>query len=143
MTDQLRRIEIKVGVMYGSDVNKVMEILLNCSKENQKILTRPAAYVLFQDFGESYLEFELRCWTSDYTDWLDIRSDLRVAINNSFEKEGIVIPFPQRDLHIITDRTKDHLDEDDHKRRKKRLGTDENKEIKEDDKNEEDEEEKE
>ncbi|RKY93401.1 MAG: hypothetical protein DRQ13_09505, partial [Ignavibacteriae bacterium] len=109
MTDQLRRIEIKVGVMYGSDVNNVMELLLNCAKENQKILARPAAYVLFQDFGESYLEFELRCWTSDYTDWIDIRSELRVAINNSFEKEGIVIPFPQRDLHIITDRTKDQL----------------------------------
>ncbi len=139
MTDQLRRIEIKVGVMYGSDVNKVMEILLNCAKENQKILTRPASYVLFQDFGESYLEFELRCWTSNYTDWLDIRSDLRVAINNSFEKEGIVIPYPQRDLHIITDRTKDHLSEDDNTRRKKRLGTDRDKEIKEDDKNEEEE----
>ncbi len=139
MTDQLRRIEIKVGVMYGSDVTNVMEIMLNCAKENQQILTRPASYVLFQDFGESYLEFELRCWTSDYTDWLDIRSDLRVAINNSFEKEGIVIPFPQRDLHIITDRTKDHLSEDENTRRKKRLGTDKQKEIKEDDKKEEEE----
>ena len=127
MTDQLRRIEIKVGVMYGSDVNKVMEILLNCAKENQKILSRPAPYVLFNDFAESYLEFELRCWTSNYTEWLEIRSDLRVTINNLFEKEGIVIPFPQRDLHIITDRTKDQLSEDDNTRRKKRLGTDENK----------------
>jgi small-conductance mechanosensitive channel len=142
MTDQLRRIEIKVGVMYGSDVTNVMEILLNCAKENQKILTRPASYVLFQDFGESYLEFELRCWTSDYTDWLDIRSDLRVAINNSFEKEGIVIPFPQRDLHIITDRTQDHLDEDDTTRRKKRLGTVGDKKINEAEKEENEEEEK-
>ena len=137
MTDQLRRIEIKVGVSYGSDVNKVMETLLNCSKENEKILTRPTAIVLFEDFANSHLLFELRCWTSDYTDWLDIRSDLRVAINNSFEKEGIVIPFPQRDLHLITDRTKDHLSEDDNTRRKKRLGTDKQKEIKKDDKKEE------
>jgi len=117
----------------------VMEILLNCAKGNQKILTRPAAYVLFQDFADSYLEFELRCWTSDYTDWLDIRSDLRVAINNSFEKEGIVIPFPQRDLHIITDRSKDELGEDDHTIRKKRLGIKEDKKIKKDDKNDEEE----
>jgi small-conductance mechanosensitive channel len=137
MTDQLRRIEIKVGVMYGSDVSKVMEILLNCAKENQKILPRPAPYVLFNDFAESYLEFELRCWTSNYTEWLEIRSDLRVTINNLFEKEGIVIPFPQRDLHIITDRTKDHLSEDENTRRKKRLGTDKQKEIKKDDKKEE------
>jgi small-conductance mechanosensitive channel len=139
MTDQLRRIEIKIGVMYGSDVNKVMEILLNCAKESQKILSRPAPYVLFNDFAESYLEFELRCWTSNYTEWLEIRSELRVTINNLFEKEGIVIPFPQRDLHIITDRTKDHLSEDDNTRRKKRLGTDKQKEIKEDDKKEEEE----
>jgi potassium efflux system protein len=139
MTDQLRRIEIKIGVMYGSDVNKVMEILLNCAKESQKILSRPAPYVLFNDFAESYLEFELRCWTSNYTEWLETRSDLRVTINNLFEKEGIVIPFPQRDLHIISDRTKDHLSEDDNTRRKKRLGTDKDKEIKEDDKNEEEE----
>lgn len=121
MTDQLRRIEIKVGVMYGSDVNKVMEILLDCAKGNQKILTRPAAYVLFQDFAESYLEFELRCWTSDYSAWIDIRSDIRVAIINAFEKEGIVIPFPQRDLHIITDRTKEQAEDDDITRRKKSL----------------------
>jgi len=141
MTDQLRRIEIIVGVMYGSDVDKVMEILLKCATENQKILTRPAAYVLFQDFAESYLEFELRCWTSNYTDWIEIRSDLRVAINNSFEKEGIVIPFPQRDLHIITDRTKEQTDKDENIRRKERLGRkdDDVNEVKEDDKNEEDE----
>ncbi len=139
MTDQLRRIEIKVGVMYGSDVSKVMEILLNCAKGNQKILTRPGAYVLFEDFAESYLEFELRCWTSNYTDWLEIRSDLRVAINNSFEKEGIVIPYPQRDLHIITDRTKEKLAEDDHTKRKKRLGIDKDKKIKEEDENDEEE----
>jgi len=122
MTDQLRRIEIKVGVMYGSDVNKVMETLLNCAKENQKILTRPAPYVLFQDFADSELEFELRCWTSDYGAWIDIRSEIRVAIVNSFEKEGIVIPFPQRDLHIITDRTKEQIDSDEITRRKKRVG---------------------
>jgi len=118
MTDQLRRIEIKVGVMYGSDVNKVMEILLNCAKTHPKILTRPVPYVLFQNFGESYLEFELRCWTSDFGAWIDIRSEIRVAINNTFEKEGIVIPYPQRDIHIITDKT----EENDIIRRKKRSG---------------------
>jgi len=135
MTDQLRRIEIKVGVMYGSDVDRVMELLLKCATENHKILTRPAAYVLFQDFAESYLEFELRCWSSNYTDWIEIRSDLRVAINNSFEKEGIVIPFPQRDLHIITDRTKEQTDKDENIRRKERLGRkdDDVNEVKEDD----------
>jgi len=108
MTDQLRRIEIKVGVKYGSDVEHVMEVLLQCAKHHKQILVNPVAYVLFNDFAESYLEFELRCWTSNYSAWLDIRSEIRVAIDKEFKKEGIEIPFPQRDLHIVSDLTKDN-----------------------------------
>ena len=100
LSDQLRRIDIKIGVAYGTDVALVMKSLLKCAKDHQQILTSPAPYVLFNDFAESYLEFELRCWTSNYPDWIFIRSDIRVTIDNAFEKEGIVIPFPQRDLHL-------------------------------------------
>ncbi len=46
------------------------------------------------------LEFELRCWTSNYPDWIFIKSEIRIAIDEAFAKEGIVIPFPQRDLHL-------------------------------------------
>jgi len=99
-SDQLRRIDIKVGVAYGTDVALVMKTLLSCAKNNEQILTSPAPYVLFNDFAESYLEFELRCWTSNYPDWIFIRSNIRVAIDKAFEKENIAIPFPQRDLHI-------------------------------------------
>ncbi len=107
MSDQLRRIEIKVDAAYGSDVSKVMELLLNCAKGHQKILVNPGPYVLFQDFGDSGLQFELRCWTSNYAAWVDIRSEIIIAIESTFRQEGIEIPFPQRDLHIITDKTKD------------------------------------
>ena len=100
MSDQLRRIDIKIGVAYGTDASLVMKTLLNCATNNKQILNNPSAYVLFNDFAESYLEFELRCWTSNYPDWIFIRSDIRVAIDEAFEKEGIVIPFPQRDLHL-------------------------------------------
>ena len=99
MTDKLRRIDIKVGVSYGTNVELVMQTLLKCAKDQKDILTSPAPYVLFNDFAESYLEFELRCWTS-HPDWIFIRSDIRIAIDEAFEKEGIVIPFPQRDLHL-------------------------------------------
>jgi small-conductance mechanosensitive channel len=99
MTDKLRRIDIKVGVSYGTDVALVMQTLLKCAKDQKDILTSPAPYVLFNDFAESYLEFELRCWTS-HPDWIFIRSDIRIAIDETFEKDGIVIPFPQRDLHL-------------------------------------------
>ncbi|MDX1699292.1 MAG: mechanosensitive ion channel [Melioribacteraceae bacterium] len=99
MTDRLRRIDIKVGVSYGTNIELVMQTLLKCAKDQQDILTNPAPYVLFNDFAESYLEFELRCWTS-HPDWIFIRSDIRVAIDKAFEKEKIIIPFPQRDLHL-------------------------------------------
>ena len=100
LSDQLRRIDIKVGVAYGTDVNLVMETLLECAKLNENILTSPAPYVLFNDFADSSLEFELRSWTSNYSDWVEIRSDIRVAIDKAFKEKNIEIPFPQRDLHL-------------------------------------------
>ena len=121
MTDRLRRIEIKVGVSYGTDVALVMQTLLKCAKDHQQILTNPASSVLFNDFAESYLEFELRCWTSHYSDWVTIRSDIRVAIDEAFDKEGIVIPFPQRDLHIISNITQDETKEKDFTDKRKKL----------------------
>ena len=100
LSDQRRRIDVKVGVAYGSNVDLVKETLLKCAKENEKLLTSPAPYVLFDEFGDSSLNFELRCWTSDFASWVEIRSDIRSAIDKAFRKKNIEIPFPQRDLHI-------------------------------------------
>jgi len=100
LSDQLRRIDIKVGVAYGTDINLVMETLLECAKLNEKLLSAPAPYVLFNDFADSCLEFELRCWTSDFAEWVEIRSNIRVAINKAFKEKKIEIPFPQRDIHL-------------------------------------------
>ena len=74
MTDRLRRLDIKIRVSYGTNIELVMQTLLKCAKDQKDILTNPAPYVLFNDFAESYLEFELRCWTS-HPDWIFIRSD--------------------------------------------------------------------
>ncbi|MCW9066653.1 MAG: mechanosensitive ion channel [Ignavibacteriaceae bacterium] len=120
LSDQRRRIDIKVGVAYGTDISLAMETLLECAKKNEKILIAPVPYVLFNDFGESSLDFELRCWTSDFASWVEIRSDIRVAIDEAFEKEEIVIPYPQRDLHIITDKTKEKDEIGETETRKKR-----------------------
>ena len=100
LSDHRRRIDIKIGVAYGTDVNLVMETLLECAKINDKILTSPPPYVLFNDFGESSLDFELRCWTADFALWIEIRSDLRIAVEKAFREKKIEIPFPQRDLHL-------------------------------------------
>ncbi len=90
---------IKVGVAYGSDVKKVTEILLECAKNSKKVLKNPAPYVLFQDFGPSSLEFELRCYSSNIWNGWDIPSDLRYEINKRFVEEKIEIPFQQLVIH--------------------------------------------
>ncbi len=101
LSDSQRRLIIKVGVAYGTDPNEVIKILMGVAKKNKEILEDPAPYVLFREFGDSALGFELRCYT-DSDNWLFILSDLHVKVNDSINAAGIVIPFPQRDLHIKT-----------------------------------------
>jgi small-conductance mechanosensitive channel len=94
------RVELPVGVAYGSDVAKVMEILQRCLKEHESILRIPEPYVLFTGFGDSSLDFEARGQISNVEYRISVQSDLRIAIYLAFEEAGIEIPFPQRDLHI-------------------------------------------
>ena len=94
------RVTIPVGVSYGCDPEKVREILLDCANRHDKVLKDPPAFVLFMDFGASSLEFELRCYLSDISNGLTVRSDLRFAILAALREAGIEIPFPQQDLHL-------------------------------------------
>ena len=91
---------LKVGVAYGSDVEKVSEILRKVAGENEHILNEPSSKIFFVDFGNSSLDFELRFWVSELWTTDEILSDLRYAIDREFNIENITIPFPQRDLHI-------------------------------------------
>lgn len=93
------RQSVKVGVAYGTDVQKVTEILLECAKSNKKVLKVPAPYVIFKDFGSSALEFELRCYSSNIWQGWTLPSDLRYEINRRFMEEGIEIPFQQIVIH--------------------------------------------
>lgn len=94
------RITIKVGVSYGSDADKVQNILLAIADEHPAILKIPPPYVLFMNFGDSALEFELRCVVRDVQQCLSVRSELNFAVLARFRAEGIEIPFPQRTLHF-------------------------------------------
>ena len=97
--DNWTRLSVSVGVAYGSDVEKVREILLECAASHPKVLKKPAPYVIFTDFGNSSLDFELRCYSSNiWEGWL-VPSDLRFTINKRFIEEGIEIPFPQVVVH--------------------------------------------
>jgi potassium efflux system protein len=96
----LGRITIKVGVNYGSDPERVRDLLLGVAVEHPFVLKEPAPYVLFMAFGDSALEFELRCIVSDVQQRLVMQSELNFAVLASFRKAGIDIPFPQRTVHI-------------------------------------------
>jgi potassium-dependent mechanosensitive channel len=97
---KLGRVIIRVGVSYDSDPEQVREILLACAQQNPDLLKRPAPQVLFQEFGDSSLNFEVRFFLREIDELLRVSSDLRFAIKKAFAEAGIEIPFPQRDLHI-------------------------------------------
>ncbi|UCF64515.1 MAG: mechanosensitive ion channel [bacterium] len=100
LSDQLRRIEVKVGVSYGSDPNQVLKILKKVADDHEGALEYPAPMVLFLGFGESSLDFSLRVWTSDFDNWIQFSSEITLQVHNALKEAGIEIPFPQRDLHL-------------------------------------------
>jgi small-conductance mechanosensitive channel len=100
-TDRDVRFNIPVGVSYNSDPEAVKRILLEVADEHSGVLKTPEPDVIFEEFGESSLNFLLRVWTREYiTRPYILRSELNFAIKKKFKEQGIEIPFPQRDLHI-------------------------------------------
>jgi potassium efflux system protein len=100
LADRLRRITLPVGVAYGTDPERVIELLLEVARRHDLVLADPEPRAFFLAFGESSLDFEVRVWTSEYDSRLQIQSDLAVAVNRALAENGIEIPFPQRDLHV-------------------------------------------
>jgi small-conductance mechanosensitive channel len=100
LNDRNRRIEIPVGVAYGTDPKVVLEILREVAGRQPLLLRHPPPIALFTGFGESSLDFSLRFWTSAGDTWGTVRSAALVEIHAELAKAGIEIPFPQRDLHV-------------------------------------------
>ncbi len=99
--DHKTRFFLKVGVAYGSDVALVKKLLIEVAGAHSLILKNPPPIVLFSDFGDSSLNFELGFWTKKTFEHKIILSDLRFAIDKKFREHDVTIPFPQRDIHII------------------------------------------
>ncbi|MFP4158062.1 MAG: mechanosensitive ion channel domain-containing protein [Desulfobacterales bacterium] len=96
------RRSVRVGVAHGSDIDLVRQILTDVAYQHPRVLRRPHPEVLFADFGENALIFELRFWA--HVDWfLTVETDVRFDIDNKFRENNIRIPFPQRDIHFKTD----------------------------------------
>ncbi|WKK65657.1 mechanosensitive ion channel family protein [Lutimonas zeaxanthinifaciens] len=99
LSDSIKRVEILIGTKYGSDPNKILEILKEAVKSSEDALKDPEPQALFSDFGDSSLNFRLRFWVH-YEVGLKAKSDVSIAIYNLFEKHGIEIPFPQQDVYL-------------------------------------------
>lgn len=99
--DRSVRLTLAVGTSYSSDPEQVRRLLLQVAGSHPDVLTNPAPDVIFTDFGDSSLDFELRVWTTNQvrTPYI-LKSDLYFAIFDLFKREEIELPFPQRDLHI-------------------------------------------
>ena len=99
--DRNVRFNIPVGVAYKEDPEKVKQILLEVADKDEGVLKSPKPDVLFVEFGDSSLNFNLRIWTNSYiTTPAILQSKLYFEIFKKFKEAGIEIPFPQRDLHI-------------------------------------------
>jgi potassium efflux system protein len=111
LSDQTRRVDVPVGVAYGSNPERVLALLTDTVTRQARVNRDPAPSVLFTGFGDSSLDFMVRFWTAADT-WLEAQSDVLVAVNRALADAGIEIPFPQRDLHVrsvspgILDRTR-------------------------------------
>jgi len=103
LTSNIGRAIISVGVAYGSDTEQVRDILLQIAEDNSNVAKNnfiPRPKVLFREFGDSSLNFELRVFLHDVGSRLSVVSELNFAIDKAFREANIEIPFPQRDINV-------------------------------------------
>lgn len=100
LSDSVLRVEVPVGIAYGSDTNRVIEVLNEVARESWRVLADPPPQVLFLGFGDSSLSFELRVYIRSVNNLLPVQHELHMNIDKAFREAGIEIAFPQRDLHL-------------------------------------------
>jgi potassium efflux system protein len=103
LSDARTRILIQVGIAYGSNVDRAMEILLDLARNDERVLKEPAPGVVFDDFGDNSLILAFRVFVGTLDDRLPVMTDMRRNILRRFAEEGITIAFPQRDMHFDAD----------------------------------------
>jgi small-conductance mechanosensitive channel len=100
LSSQWRRVDVPVGVAYGTDPERVIKLLVGVAESYPGVLLERPPMAFFMGFGESSLRFELRFWSAQQDTWFQLQSDVTVAVAKALDEAGIEIPFPQRDLHI-------------------------------------------
>ena len=106
LSNTTNRIVINIGVAYGSDIVKVQEVLMEVLKGHSDLMEDPGPVVTFGNFGDSSLDFTIRCYLPNLDRRLGVTHELYSEIYRRLEEENIEIPFPQRDLHLRSDASK-------------------------------------
>jgi small-conductance mechanosensitive channel len=101
LSDQLRRIDLPVGVSYGTAPKKVIELLESVARTHPEVLKDPAPRALFIGYGDSSINFEVRAW-AEFANWVQVHSDLTIAVYDAVYAAGMSFPFPQRDVHVVS-----------------------------------------
>jgi small-conductance mechanosensitive channel len=100
LSDQQRRIEVLVGVAYGTNVRTVLDLLRETAGSHEEVLSYPPPMALFQGFGDSSLNFRLLFWTGRFENWLQVKSEVATRVSEALKEAKIEIPFPQRDINF-------------------------------------------
>jgi len=98
----ITRENVEVGVAYGSDTELVKNLLLEVAEKNEDVYKHPEPLVLFTNFGDNSLDFKLIFTLNDSFQSGIPKSDIRFEIDKKFREHNISIPFPQRDVHIVS-----------------------------------------
>jgi len=104
LTDTRLRLTLPVGVAYGSDAALALKILAETVADDERVLADPAPSIIFSDFGESSLNMVCRFYIDNVDNMWPVKTDLHLAIYRRFEEAGIVISFPQRDVHLDSEK---------------------------------------
>ncbi|WP_292462868.1 mechanosensitive ion channel family protein [Methanolobus sp.] len=95
----IRRVSVDVGISYGTDIGRAVNVALELIKGHPKVLGTPAPAVVTTELADSSVNLQLRAWTNTPDLW-SVKDDLTIAIYDAFNREGINIPFPQMDVYI-------------------------------------------
>ena len=103
LSDRLRRVDLPIGVNYGADPKKVIELLEQVARAHKDVLPEPAPRALFMAYGDSSINFELRVWPSHFNQAAQVKSDLGSAVYDAVKAAGMSFPFPQREVRVLHD----------------------------------------
>jgi small conductance mechanosensitive channel len=100
-----RRLDVLVGISYSDDIDKAQGALMDLMEKDSRVLDDPAPQTMVMALADSSVNINLRCWTKTDDYWA-LRFDLTKAVKQRLDKEGISIPFPQRDVHLFQENAK-------------------------------------